>query len=93
VEGAATAADGLRLARARKHDLILLDLILDEDDGLELLQLFRTEDNTRPVIIVTGVAPDEEITRECERRGAVGFVSKDSTVDHLLMQVQRALRE
>jgi signal transduction histidine kinase len=52
---AATAADGLRRAREERPDLILLDLLMPEMNGFEVLQELRRSESTRgiPVIVVT----------------------------------------
>jgi signal transduction histidine kinase len=52
---AATAADGLRRAREERPDLILLDILMPEMNGFEVLQELRRNEATRaiPVIVVT----------------------------------------
>ena len=53
VEVAGTGADGLERARARPPDVILLDLRLPDQSGLEVYQQLRRIDARIPVIFVT----------------------------------------
>lgn len=80
------------LASGAKYDLVLLDLVLPDVIGLELLREMKAQDPIRPVIVVTGVPPDEEIVTECKAAGADSYVPKRSTIDQLLMHVNRSLR-
>ena len=80
------------LASGATYHLILLDLVLPDVTGLELLREMKRQDPLRPVIVVTGVPPDEEIVAECKAAGADSYVPKRSTIDQLLMHVNRALK-
>jgi CheY-like chemotaxis protein len=92
-DNAATGAEALKMVAAQNYDLILLDLLLPDMDGVDVLEHIKQKNSLTPVIIVTGVTAEPEILAECTRKGAFGFVNKDSTVDHLLMHVRRAIGE
>lgn len=55
VEGAIGGEEGLEKARAKKPDLILLDLMMPEMDGWEVYRQLKSDDELKdiPVIIVT----------------------------------------
>jgi signal transduction histidine kinase/CheY-like chemotaxis protein len=55
VSEAASGAEGLRLARAERPDLILLDLVMPDMNGLEVLDRLRADSATAelPVVVVT----------------------------------------
>ena len=53
VEVAGTGADGLERVRAEPPDVILLDLRLPDQSGLEVYQQVRRTDARIPVIFVT----------------------------------------
>jgi DNA-binding response OmpR family regulator len=93
VDIAANGADALKTAQARNYDLVLLDLLLPDMDGVDVLEELKKQSPNTAVIIVTGVTAEPEILAECTRKGAFGFVHKDATVDHLLMHVRRAIGE
>ncbi len=57
VETAEDGVSGLRACRARKPQVVLLDLLMPGMDGGEVLQLLRKDERTKavPVIALTGV--------------------------------------
>jgi len=58
-------------------DLILLDIVMPETDGYEVLKRLKKSDDTKdiPIIFVTSKAEDEDVTRGLEM-GAVDYISK-----------------
>ena len=87
------AADGrnaLRLARHAKPDLILLDLMLPELDGLDVCRQLR-KTSAVPIIMIT--ARGEEIDRVVGLElGADDYVSKPFSVRELLARIKAVLR-
>ncbi len=74
---ATSGAQALQLALAQQPDLILLDVMMPQLDGHEVLRRFAGDPATAaiPVIFVTGQeGPDEEVTGL--ELGAVDFISK-----------------
>ncbi len=72
-------------------DIMVLDLFLNEEDGLEILSQARELKPGLPVVILTGMGFDDEILKEAQSRGARGYVSKTLPMNQLLMEVHRAL--
>jgi len=68
-----------------RPDVILLDLRLPLMSGLDFLQIDRVRAARPPIVVVSGVATEEE-ARECLLRGALDFVGKPLNAD-LLRQV------
>jgi DNA-binding response OmpR family regulator len=87
------AADGreaLRLARQSSPDLILLDLMLPEVDGLDVCRELRKTSDV-PIIMLT--ARGEEIDRVVGLElGADDYVTKPFSVRELLARVKAVLR-
>jgi DNA-binding response OmpR family regulator len=86
---------GVRLARERRPDLILLDLRLPRLGGLEALGEIREHDPHVSVVIVAGVPDPDELQRALDL-GAVNFVCKpfDATeIDFVLDRVYRAVTQ
>jgi len=87
------AADGreaLRLARHASPDLILLDLMLPELDGLDVCRELR-KTSAVPIIMIT--ARGEEIDRVVGLElGADDYVSKPFSVRELLARIKAVLR-
>jgi two-component system chemotaxis response regulator CheY len=87
------AADGLaaleRYALARP-DLVLLDVTMNEMNGLEVLQKLRAMDPAARVVMATADAQTSTRTLS-EAGGAVGFVLKPLTREAVLRAVDAAL--
>src|SRR5437870_2034765 len=87
----ATAREAIRVASEVSLNLIILDVILAESDGLDLLQALKESHPNLPVIVMTGIGFDEDLLQEAMRKGASGFISKTLQLDQLLMEVHRVL--
>jgi DNA-binding response OmpR family regulator len=69
--------DGLKKMKEEKPNLVLLDLILPEMDGFEVLEQKRKDDDIKniPVIILSNLGQKEEIDRGLQL-GAVDYLVK-----------------
>ncbi len=90
VKTAATAEDGLGLARTAPPDLVLLDIGLPGMDGLEALRQFR-EHLAIPVIFLTARQRELDEILGLES-GADDFVTKPFDLDVLLARIKAVLR-
>lgn len=88
VMAASTGAEALRQCRIEKFDLITLDLVLPDVDGLDLLASIRNFDRDTPIIIATGNDPNQALINAAKMRGASGFASKTGPLKELLAQIQ-----
>ena len=87
---AVNGREGLNMAVSRSPDCILLDLIMPEVDGLEVLGLLRDKGLNIPAIVVT--ADIQESTRKkCMELGAVAFLNKPVKGDVLNETIKRVL--
>ena len=75
VEVAPTGKIGLDKLKAIKFDLVLLDLILPEMDGFEVLEAVRTWDVHPPIIVLSNLSQAEDKER-VKALGAVDFFVK-----------------
>lgn len=68
---------GLGYARAKKPDLILLDLLLPGTDGYEVLKQLKADPESAkiPVVILSNLSQDKIVSRGFEL-GAAGFLVK-----------------
>src|SRR6202030_1739767 len=91
-----TAADGasaLEAAQREKPDLIILDLMLPEMDGLEVCRQLRREGNTATTPIMMLTAKSEEIDKVVGLEvGADDYVTKPFGRRELLARVRALLR-
>lgn len=89
---AATGLDALHQARRHLPDAILLDLMLDDMDGLSVCELLRSQPSTGdiPVIIMTAMAG--EMTRlNSLGSGAVDFLGKPFRLQEVVHRVEGIL--
>jgi len=85
---AATTSDAVAAAGREQPDLILLDLDLGGDSGLDILpELFATAKQAR-VLLLTGVRDPEEHHRAI-RLGAMGVVLKEKAAEDLLKAIEK----
>lgn len=82
--------DGLEKINVLKPDLILLDILMPEKDGFQVLKELKDLQSTIPVIMLTSDVQDS--TRdECLGLGAQAFVNKPVKAEELLPIISSAL--
>ncbi len=90
VEVAGSGALGLERVRAESPDVILLDLRLPDQPGLEVYQQIRRIDARIPVIFVT-LAKGADTAIEAMKQGAYDYLFKPLDLDQLRRVVAEAL--
>jgi DNA-binding response OmpR family regulator len=88
---AADGRAGLRLADEAGPDLVILDLMLPDIDGFQVLRTLRDRGDAMPVLILTARGADEDRVRGFSM-DADQFVSKPFHLLELLERVQSLLR-
>src|SRR3984893_2771539 len=73
-----------------RADLVLTDLKLPGMDGLELLAAIRRQNMRSPVIVMTAFG-SIEVAVEAMKSGAVDFLLKPFSLDHMMAVVHKAL--
>lgn len=92
VEEARDGTTALGRIRARRFPLILTDLKLPGPSGLELLRAARELDESAAVILMTAFGTVDDAVRAL-KDGALDFIQKPFELPHLMMLVERALKE
>src|SRR5499433_3946999 len=90
VEVAGTGAEGLQRVGAGPPDVILLDLVLPDQSGLEVYQQIRRLDARIPVIFVT-MAKGADAAIEAMKQGAYDYLFKPLDPNELRRVVDEAL--
>lgn len=90
VQGAASGHEALNTVRRQTFDLILTDLRLGSDDGLDMLAELRKLAPDTVAIVLTGYASLESAI-EAMRQGAYDYLAKPTDVEELKLTVARAL--
>jgi two-component system, NtrC family, response regulator AtoC len=83
-------ADVLAVIRSEKPDVLLLDVHLGKQNGLDILQKIRsTEDVKRTRVVMSSGA---NVKEECMSAGAFGFLMKPYMPDDLTTLLKQAMR-
>ena len=90
---AANGPDALREVKAAAPDLVVLDLMLPELDGLEVCRRLRSDASTAGVPIIMLTAKSDEVDRVVGLEiGADDYVSKPFSPKELVARVRAVLR-
>ena len=81
---------GLDMARRMQPDLIVLDLMLPNLDGLDICRLLRMETNV-PIIILTAKSTEDDVLRGLEL-GADDYIAKPFSPREVVARVKTVLR-
>lgn len=82
IVSAATGSDGLSKLDKEKFDIILLDFLLIDMDGLEFLKEVRSRGIDTPVVFLTGQG-SEKVAVAAMKLGAYDYLTKMSDMSHL----------
>jgi two-component system nitrate/nitrite response regulator NarL len=85
---AANRAEALALAKREQPDVILLDLDMNNDNGLNFLPQLLTAAGRARVLILTGVRDPEAYSRAI-RLGASGLLLKEKTTEVLIKAIEK----
>ena len=89
---ASSGEEALAAIKASAPDLLLLDLVMPEQGGLEVLKILRSNPATAalPVVVLTGM-DDEVTTRVGFELGATDYLTKPFSVPQLAARVRACL--
>lgn len=85
---AGNRAEAFEHAVRERPDVIILDILLGDDDGLAFLPELVEKSPDSRVLILTGVQ-NPEFHRRAIRRGAMGIVLKEHAADLLLKAIEK----
>ena len=85
VETAADGDDALSVLSVFRPDVIVLDIIMPNYNGMEFLKILKKSNEFKsiPVVMLTALSEMRKIA-ECLEIGAVGYITKDSTVEEIV---------
>ncbi|MER3500299.1 MAG: hypothetical protein IMHGJWDQ_000632 [Candidatus Fervidibacter sp.] len=91
---ASNGAETVRKAIAENPDLLILDILMPELDGYEIIRLLKNTEETAhiPIVVLTAYASDAGALVSW-MEGADGYLVKPFNPDELLMVVERTLAE
>ncbi len=87
---AASGAEGLKMFKERSADLVLIDLRLPDESGIDILKAIKEYDPSALVIIMTAYG-EVETAVEAMKSGAYDFVLKPFALEKLRVTIRNAL--
>jgi DNA-binding NtrC family response regulator len=90
VELAQNGTEGLRRAESASYDLILLDLMMPDRSGMEVLHDIRERDTETPVFMITAYGSVEAAVTAL-KNGASDYFSKPWDNEKLLIEIDRMI--
>ncbi len=88
-----TAGNGLEAVtkyKELKPDLVTLDIIMPQMNGLEVLKLLKTVDPNACVVMVSSMSAKQSVT-DCVQAGAKNYILKPYEAQKLIAVIQKAL--
>lgn len=84
---------GLKLAKEKKPDLILLDLILPKINGIEVLKKLKQDPETKeiPVIVLTNLEDLEKIDKAMELGAKAYLVKAEYSLKEVIQKIKEIL--
>ncbi|MBI5250646.1 MAG: response regulator [Desulfomonile tiedjei] len=83
---------GIQAVRKEDFDVAVLDLKMEDADGIEVLKLFKKMAPNMEVIMLTGHG-SEQAAREGVQFGAYDYLTKPCELDDLVQKIKDAARQ
>lgn len=90
VTKAFSGTEGIQALRKQEFDVAILDLKMEDMNGIEVLKIFKKMDPAMPVIMLTGHG-SAEAAREGMESGAFDYLTKPCELEQLIQKINEAL--
>ncbi len=90
VELAQNAAEGQRRLEASSYDLVLLDLMMPDKSGMQVLEEVRVRDHETPIFMITAYG-SVQVAVDALKRGANDYFPKPWDNEKLLIEIDRMI--
>jgi len=87
VSQASSRVEALKLTRSNQFDLVTVDLVMDQMDGVDTIAVLRNE-VTCPIIAISAHLSDD-LRDELSKLGVSGFLQKPFTTSEVRELIQR----
>ena len=91
VTPAYSGAEAIQVLRQKSFDAAVVDLKMEDMDGIEVLKIFKKMDPEMPVIMLTGHG-SETAARDGIQFGAFDYLTKPCDLDELVEKIREACR-
>ncbi len=92
VTTAASGSEAIQTLRRQDFDVAVLDLKMEDMDGIEVLKIFKKMDPNMPVIMLTGHG-SEHSASQGKKFGAYDYLTKPYELDDLIQKIKEAIRQ
>ncbi len=84
---AANGKEAIELARKLNPDVILLDLVMPEMDGVQATRKIKEDNPQARILVLTSFAEEHQVYSAI-KAGAIGYLMKDTSSDQLIQAIQ-----
>jgi NarL family two-component system response regulator LiaR len=88
---AQSGAEAVDLSARLRPDVILMDLMMPEMDGIEAIKRITAGESTARILVLTSFATDDKVFPAI-KAGALGYLLKDSTPEELVQAIRQVHR-
>jgi NarL family two-component system response regulator LiaR len=88
---AANGAQAIRAAADLSPDVILMDLVMPEVDGIEAVKQIKAHEPSARILVLTSFSTDDKVLPAL-KAGALGYLLKDSGPDELIQAIYQVYR-
>jgi len=95
VHTATSGEEGIKLIKELKPDLILLDVIMPDLDGGDVVSLIRGDDSIKdtPIIFLTSLVRKDEVSSQAGFTKGYSLLAKTVTVGELMACIEENIRK
>jgi two-component system, NarL family, response regulator LiaR len=86
---AANGMQAVELCAQIQSDVILMDLVMPQMDGVQAIRLIRKQCPHTQVLVLTSFSEQERV-QEALKAGAIGYLLKDTGIDELAQAIRQA---
>ncbi|HYA29847.1 MAG TPA: sigma-54 dependent transcriptional regulator [Acidobacteriota bacterium] len=90
IDTASSGKEALAIIESAPPDLVILDYMMPDQSGLEVLKALRNRGNDTPVIMITAYGSVERAV-EAMKAGAYDFITRPFDPDHIEIVIRKAL--
>ena len=93
VISASSVSEALRILRQEQIAVLILDIFLGEENGLDLLKAMVAARTAVPVIVMSGIASDNFAFKDALNSGAAAVFTKALPLNGLLNEIKKLARD
>jgi len=90
VDKASNGVEGLKLIKENEYDVLLIDLVMPEMGGIELLRELNNLKIETPSIVITAYA-SVDTAIEAMKLGAIDYITKPFNIEELVVVIEKAV--